>query len=170
MTRSRWPLTVVPVLIVLTAFSGCGDDEGTAPSNTTSTDTSSGGSGGVVDPDAGQPTANFGRACELPEDCGVDLLCLTSASTALSTGGPPGGLCTVACNQDPEICSTYADDARCVDFGGAAYCLEACDYGSTLAGAFDAAKCHGRTDFAFEPSWADTGEPCTSSEDCETGD
>lgn len=170
MTRPAWPLSLVPVFAVLTAFSGCGDDEGVPRHESVSSSTETVGSGGIADPDAGQPTANFGRACERPEDCGIDLLCLTAASPALTEGGPPGGLCTVACTQDPSICSMYAENARCVSFGNTSYCLEGCDYGSTLAGAFDAGKCHGRTDFACTPSWVDTGEACSDPADCEVGE
>lgn len=170
MTRPAWPLSTVPVFALLTAFGGCGDDEGVPSSFSGDISTATVGSGGVVDPDAGQPTANFGRPCERAEDCGVDLLCLTSASHTLSRGGPPGGLCTVACNQDPSICGMHAEDARCVNFGSTSYCLEVCDYGSTRPGAFDAAKCHGRTDFACTPSWVSTGQACSSVEECEIGE
>ncbi|HEY6722549.1 MAG TPA: hypothetical protein VI197_00920 [Polyangiaceae bacterium] len=170
MTRPAWPLSSVPVLAVITAFSGCGDDEGVPVSRSVESNNATVGSGGLVDPDGGQPTANFGRPCERAEDCGVDLLCLTSASHTLSQGGPPGGLCTVACNHDPSICGMHAADARCVNFGSTSYCLEVCDYGSTRTGAFDAAKCHGRTDFACTPSWVSTGQACTSAEECVSGE
>jgi len=170
MTRPAWPLCFVPIVAVVTAFSGCGDDEGVPQQGNVVSSSETVGSGGLGDPDAGQPTANFGRACEHPEDCGIDLLCLTAASPALTEGGPPGGLCTAACTQDPSICSKYAENARCVSFGSSAYCLEGCDYGSTLPGAFDAAKCHGRTDFACTPSWVNTGKPCSEPEDCEMGE
>lgn len=170
MSRPAWPLTLVPVLGILTAFGGCGDDEGVPASPGTASITATVGTSGLVDPDAGQPTANFGRPCERAEDCGVDLLCLTAASRTLSHGGPPGGLCTVACNQDPTLCAMYAENARCVNFGSTSYCLEVCDYGSSRPGAFDATKCHGRTDFACTPSWVTTGEACASAEDCEAGE
>lgn len=170
MTRPAWPLSTVPAFALLTAFGGCGDDERLPSSGGVETATATLGSGGHVDPDAGQPTGNFGRPCERAEDCGGDLLCLTSASHTLSQGGPPGGLCTVACNQDPSICGMHAEDARCVNFGTTSYCLEVCDYGSKLPGAFDPGKCHGRTDFACSPSWVSTGEPCERVEDCEVGE
>lgn len=170
MNRPAWPLSIVPVFGVLTAFGGCGDDESIPAGGNVVTATATVGSGGVSDPDAGQATGNLGRSCKRAEDCGVDLLCLTSASHTLSRGGPPGGLCTVACNQDPSICSMHARGARCVNFGSTAYCLEVCDYGSSRPGAFDAAKCHGRTDFACTPSWISTGVPCSDVGECEVGE
>lgn len=171
MARSRfWYVTGIPFLVLSAVGGGCSDDETIPHAPSGNAGAGGNGAGGIDNPGTGQPKANFGRACQAPSDCGVDLLCLTSSSTALSRGGPPGGLCTIACRQDPEVCSRFADDARCVDFGDTSYCLEACDYGSTIEDAFDAQKCHGRTEFACKPRWVDTGESCDSVDDCSDGE
>jgi hypothetical protein len=170
MARSLLLAGTVLAAAALVTVGGCGDDEAPEPAEAAMADaasvsTSSGGGAG-----AGGPRVNFGRACERAEDCGVGLLCLTADSRALIKGGPPRGLCTASCDQDPQACAEYADGARCVQFGMRAYCVEACEYGSPLMHAFDREKCHGRTEFACKPTLVDTQVACEEDADCGSGE
>ena len=151
------------------AAGGCGDDrvpdQGSVTSTRATSTTSTSGSTG-----AGGPRVNFGRACSRAEDCGIELLCLTSDSPSLTKGGPPRGLCTASCDDDPDLCKEFADDARCVQFGKRSYCVEACEYGSSLDGAFDKEKCHGRTEFACKPTPVAQDTDCEDASDCAEGE
>lgn len=167
MFRPLWLVATLTLVLLLVGSGGCGDDE--SPLRRAS----GGGDGGSGNPDAGSepegggPRVNFGRGCERPEDCGTGLVCLTGDSDSLSNGGPPRGLCTAPCDDDVDLCTQYADDARCVQFGTRWYCVEGCAYGSSVEGAFDRKKCHGRTEFACKPTRIDTRVPCDDESPCE---
>lgn len=167
MARAIWLLVSFGPAVLLAAAGGCGDDESLPSAGPMVPDAGSPVPDSGTDPEAGGPRVNFGRRCERPEDCGIDLVCLASDSPSLVRGGPPRGLCTVGCDQDPSVCDQYSDNARCVRFGDRYYCAEACDYGSMVQGAFDKAKCHGRTEFACKPTLVDTRVPCEGDADCE---
>jgi hypothetical protein len=166
MKPSSLLLLVLPGSLALGSAGGCGNDRRTEQQQVTSSG-AGGSSSGTGDPSMGDPRANFGRACSRSEDCGVELLCLSADSRSLRVGGPPRGLCTRACDDDPSVCQAFADDARCASFGTRSYCVEACEYGSSLEGAFDAEKCHGRTEFACKPTRFDSDTTCVDESDCD---
>jgi hypothetical protein len=94
----------------------------------------------------GAPTTGIvGDACAADTDCPAGLTCvLPDDPTLASSGGPANGLCTRACLSNSD-CTKVDANAACVDFGGAAYCLESCTPGDPPD---VLAKCHGRPDMA----------------------
>ncbi len=98
---------------------------------------STGGGGGA------SGASPLGKKCLQDSECKSGLTCLTSGSTVFEGGGPPGGLCTLACTAD-EDCAAVDRNSICVGFDSAGtvqYCLQLCDQGLSTAG-----KCQGRSD------------------------
>ncbi len=151
------------------AFSeaGSGGDGGTATggnsSNTTSASTTSstsaagaGGSGGSAadNPDLAQP-------CDSDADCGSGLICVTAESSALTEGGPAGGLCTLPCTDD---CEEVGPNAVCLSFGdNGAYCMPLCEIGDGVQ------DCAQRPDMVCDVLPAFLGTVCSTDTDCQTG-
>lgn len=109
----------------------------------------SGGGPAARGDSGGEPGApTLGASCTGDADCGSGLTCLTAASSALG-GGPPHGVCTLDCSQDPSganTCARIAPDSVCTPFTrDSAYCMEACTTGAVSKGE---TKCHGRKDVA----------------------
>jgi|SRR6478736_553724 len=89
----------------------------------------------------------LGAPCQSDAQCGVGLQCLQPDTVSLSIGGPPNGLCTVACSTN-STCEQISPSAGCYQPNDQGYCIEACNPGEPKAGI---SKCHGRTDFACAP-------------------
>lgn len=121
--------------------------------------------------DLGEPTPSvtmaFGRACSKGADCGLELDCIDANSSKLARGGPPRGLCTTSCRDNPEACRELADDALCIDFGDDSFCVEGCEYGTPDPMAFDREKCHGRREFVCRPVLLEGKGSCDEDDDCD---
>ncbi len=121
------------------AGSGRAGATGRAGSNGSNT-----GDGGAGSEPAG--SGQLGAMCDNDVPCGDGLTCLTPASTALGSGGPSNGLCTLKCTDNSE-CDAIEAGSACVLFGGTSYCLEACEQGEPVD--LDS-KCQGRPDLVCE--------------------
>jgi hypothetical protein len=113
-------------------------------SGTTSTGTSGGFGGGV--------TGNVAHACTNDADCSGGLSCLTdAASDPIFGGGPAGGFCTKACNQDLD-CAPAGAVCYKVDPAQPGRCTLPCTFGPPITSVDDLFaslsmdKCFGRED------------------------
>lgn len=138
----------------------------------TSTGESTAGAGGWDGGASGAPTDSLladalGRACDAPDECPSGLTCLSDTSNALAGGSPPGGVCTLDCHDTSLECDALG--GRCVAFPHRSFCMQRCSFGS-------APKCHGRDDFACEPTYrrvevaCDVDSDCGASAVCRSGD
>jgi hypothetical protein len=132
----------------------------------------SGSGGGSVAASSGL----LGSTCSVDADCGDGLTCLTPDSTALGSGGPSNGLCTLACTTNGE-CAAVETGAACVGFANNSYCLESCEQGEPVD---INTKCQGRPDFVCQDLADYTANPtalpapfcvplCRSDIECGTG-
>jgi len=175
----------------------CGKDEGADGAGGKGTIIGgSGGSGGKAgtsgsralggtDNAGGEPavvqTTRLGRACVSDAECkdpnAPDLKCVTAKDAVLGVGGPPKGLCTMPCavrqqESDVDACAELGPGALCLQFdtdpkATQGYCVEGCTFGMPDIGT---TKCHSRPEFACNPLFADTGAPCTTDSECQTGE
>jgi hypothetical protein len=177
-------------LVVVAAFSSasCGKDEANGDGK---------GGSGVVLPSGGSagaagmgrggttPTAGsggtaataatkLGRGCLDDADCAdtdaPGLKCITETDTSLGDDAPPKGLCTMECTSDAECEDIGIAGSLCMTFETGAtsgYCVEGCKFGEELG---DPPHCHDRPEFACNPAFSDTEEPCTTDADCQGGE
>lgn len=156
----------------LLALGGCGDDRRTpavdqagviepAQGGGAAGGAGSPGSGGAAGASGGGVSSmepgSLGLPCDDQEDCAGGLSCLSSVSNSLDLGSPPGGLCTRSCDDDPSRCNELG--GRCLDIGGNSFCVQSCAFGP-------GAKCHGRRDFACEPTYRSVDVACDVDADC----
>jgi len=150
-----------PIVIEPAAAQGGAADQGGAA-----------GAGGAEGGASGAPSDSMladalGRACGGSEDCPSELTCLSDTSYALAYGSPPGGVCSFDCDDSALDCAAVG--GRCVDFAGSSFCMQRCAFGRVD-------KCHGRDDFACEPTYrhvevsCDVDDDCGSSAVCRNGD
>jgi hypothetical protein len=102
---------------------------------------------------------NLGAHCLMDAECGGGLVCLASDSNALGGGGPPGGLCTLACAVDTD-CQAVDPNSLCVAFDAAnqsKYCLQGCTQGAPIS-----SKCRGRADMVCSSLVDQNGQPTVS--------
>jgi hypothetical protein len=133
-----------------------------------------GGSGNGGGSGGGTPNPNLGKACASSSECGTGLSCISASSAAFDGAGPAKGLCTADCTSDENLCAGIAANAVCVDYNGAAYCLEGCSFGPSSQPDFSATKCHGRHEVACAPLFDTAGQfsvaacvpQCNSDADC----
>ena len=130
------------------------------------------GFGGAGGSPPGIVGSRLGRACVKDLDCQTanetGLTCISETSTVLGDGAPPRGLCSRPCTVDDE-CEAHSAGALCYQLGlTGSFCVEGCQFGSPDIGE---AKCHARAELACAPAlMANTGEFCTTSDDCQAGD
>jgi hypothetical protein len=113
------------------------------------------GDGGAATDGPALQAQAIGQPCSDATDCPTPLTCLRS-TVEEGAGAPPGGLCTLPCSEH-DACTEYR--ARCIDFAGAAYCVESCEYKART-------KCHSRQDFACEPTYRRVDVSCDVDSDC----
>ncbi len=137
------------------------------------------GTGGTAGKSGGGGTAGttgdtrLGRACATDAECGDGLQCVKADSGKFGGGGPAGGYCTTECSADAGLCSAFATNAICLNYGeegstGQSYCIQGCSFGPDSLTAFDENKCHGRPDLSCSPLFNDTGTACNAGA-CPTG-
>ena len=97
-----------------------------------------GASGASNDALEAEAAEALGRSCAVQSACPGELTCLTDTSHALEQDSPPGGVCTLECDQDSVACERLG--GRCLAFGNQVYCMRRCAFGG-------ATKCDGRTAF-----------------------
>ena len=106
----------------------------------------------TTDASLAPPTHDVGKPCTKDGDCAKGLTCFTSDTNSLGTGGPPGGLCTVACDKDGQRdCNRVDTGSVCASDASGQFnvCYEGCTLGMGAAGDV---KCHGRADFGCAPT------------------
>ena len=115
----------------------------------------------------------LGDRCDGDADCNDGLRCVTEDSDEFEpfdgvVGGPARGFCSVECSDDPAICLDFDPTSLCgtVNSDETAYCFQGCSFGPPTSGAFQATKCHGRTEFACNAVFPTNGQPCTTSTEC----
>ncbi len=116
-------------------------------------------------------TVFLGRRCITTVDCGHRLECLTVDSGVFAGEGPPGGYCTVPCDDDPGICEGFAPGATCQALGASAATGRFCGLGCVLGANGRDGKCHERRDTAcvVSPTAPESGvcvPRCNSDTDC----
>jgi hypothetical protein len=114
-----------------------------------------GASGGPV-----LTAARIGTRCEVSDDCGGGLDCLSEASNAFGSGGPAGGYCTMGC-ADSADCSAVDRTSTCAVIAGRSICLRSCQSQDPAEGE---AKCLDRPELTCLSSAASgdeepSGEP-----------
>ncbi len=84
----------------------------------------------VMSEDLAMTPASVGQACESDDDCGDGVVCLIE-DEQLQPGQIAGGMCTIRCEQDPDVCGSTAlclgvgqDTEDVADDVG--YCYELC--------------------------------------------
>ncbi|HEY6729105.1 MAG TPA: hypothetical protein VI197_34080 [Polyangiaceae bacterium] len=166
----------LPALLALAA--GCGNDVSTSDprrplvieaaagrggaAGESSTDNPAAGAGGSEGGASGAPSDSLladalGRACDDDHACPSGLSCLTDNSNALAGGSPPGGVCTLDCKEASLECDALG--GRCLAFANRSFCMQRCSFGSDP-------KCHGRDDFACEPTYRQVEVACDVDGDC----
>ncbi len=159
-------------MVPLWFWAACGDEEaspGARPSVGDGGTSSSGGGTLGNDGGASVGTVFLGRRCVSTFDCGFRLECLTVDSGVFGGEGPPGGYCTVSCDEDPSICEDIAPGATCQALGASAASGRFCALGCTLGAADMSSKCHERRDTACVASASGAGlcvPRCNSDTDC----
>lgn len=158
------------VLVVV----ACGADDGPSPA-TAATGGRAGapGLGGAApgnDGGSAVGTIFLGRCCVTTFDCGNGLDCLTVDSGVFGEG-PPGGYCTVSCDDDPDQCERVSPGATCQALGENAAFGRFCGLGCALGIVGSVGKCHERRDTACvaSPTAAPGGvcvPRCNSDTDC----
>ncbi|HOU92290.1 MAG TPA: hypothetical protein PLU22_14660, partial [Polyangiaceae bacterium] len=163
-------IAALGVALWLGAACGAEDASPGASSALGSGGASPGGVGGTLGKGgANVGTVFLGRRCVTTFDCGHQLECLTVDSGVFGGEGPPGGYCTVACDQDPAVCEGVAAGATCQALGASAASGRFCALGCTLGVAGKSGRCHERRDTACvaAPSGAGFCAPrCNSDQDC----
>jgi hypothetical protein len=157
-----WLALVLISFGTVAATVGCGSDEVTGGG--TGGGLITGGSGGAAGTGAGTggavgrggtggaapaTTSLLGSMCTSDLDCGDGMTCLLPSGTSFVTGGPGGGMCTLACTTDAQ-CAAIETGAGCipVDASGTNnFCFESCTTGDPTE---VTAKCQGRADFLCE--------------------
>ena len=138
-----------------------------------------GGNGGGTPPPDGGGSADLGKVCAAPADCGGGLQCVRATDSSWLKGGPAHGYCSLPCMAQ-ATCAPFG--GICVDMSLTAtpdpWCLQACTWGGTSTSdpVARAAKCHGRTDVAcYQGAADDAGLPpafcsptCSQDSDCGT--
>jgi hypothetical protein len=129
----------------------------------------------------GNPTdGEVGARCTTNDDCRAELTCVPDTQDLGGDfGSPPGGWCTLACDQAMEDtdCLAVSQVSTCIRFndGGTpadttddvSFCMELCLPGSPLDAAEN--KCHQRAELACLPVSPDIGfcvPACGSDADC----
>lgn len=147
---------------IIEPSAGQAGETGSSSGGTSSPPGGMGGEGGAAGGEADTgwietAASALGSACKQPSDCPRGLTCLSDTSEALDQGSPPGGVCTFDCNRDELSCSDLG--GRCLDIGKSPYCMQSCAFGPH-------AKCHGRHDFACEPTYRKVDVRCDVDSDC----
>jgi hypothetical protein len=144
--------------------SGTGGASGSSVGGNSTGGTAVGGTGAVT-------SENVGRACATDAECGAGLTCIQRTDTLTLGGGPPKGLCSIACSTH-DTCLEFSSDAWCVEYDNGGYCLEGC-----LIDQEPAVKCHDRLEFVcnvldFAPLGTGCSDldPCGSNEVCLSGE
>lgn len=115
----------------------------------------------------------LGDRCDGDADCSDGLKCVTEESDDFELfpdvlGAPARGFCTVECATDPGVCLDFDPTGLCgtVNSDDTAYCFQGCSFGPSTSGAFQASKCHGRTEFSCNAVFPTNGQSCTTDPDC----
>jgi hypothetical protein len=170
MQIEKWLRRLGRIALVHLAVSGCRQDGGDGGD---SGDGGDGGGSAVSQSDE----VWLGRSCRADEDCGGSLRCLGADDDHTDGGGaPPGGLCTLACEQDSDcrgfdataVCGTLGESPLDREFATdpvPRFCLLGCSLGSPAG----VTKCHGRVDLACRPFAPNGVEQCQEDGSCPNG-
>ena len=163
------------------ALGACDDAAVPAPATPTlagsgagGTSSGAGGAGGGGGEGATAGAQALGEPCNDDEACGAGLVCLRAdADDPFLGGGPAGGMCTRACDEDADC---PGEASRCLAPGPGGKCYRGCVRGepplTAIDDPLDPTKCNGRADRMCAPLPSGGGvclPTCGKDEQCPPG-